>query len=126
MHTAIATSRLSNTASTGANAAASKVLQNGQRDHRAYHHHFAVREVDQAEDAVHHGVAQCHQGIHAALHQAVDDLLKKDFHDYLLGRSIQRKSDTPGVAFHDCKPSHGLAAGAPPMVCTACHLPWRT
>jgi hypothetical protein len=54
-------------------------LQHGERDHRTYHHHFAMREIDQTEDAVHHGVAQCHQGIHAALHQAVDDLLKKDF-----------------------------------------------
>ena len=30
-----------------------------QRKHRAYHHHFAMREVDQTEDTVHHRIAEC-------------------------------------------------------------------
>jgi hypothetical protein len=49
-------------------------------DERADHEHLAVGEVDQADDAVDHGVAQGDQGIHAAQHQAVDDLLEKDVH----------------------------------------------
>ena len=39
-----------------------------------------MREVDEVDDAVDHGVAQSHQRIHAAEHQAVDDLLKQDVH----------------------------------------------
>jgi hypothetical protein len=37
-------------------------------------------EVDQVDDAVHHGVAQRHQRVHAAQHQTVDDLLQQDIH----------------------------------------------
>jgi hypothetical protein len=48
----------------------------------ADHKHLAMGEVDQADDAVDHGVAQRDQGVHAAQHQAVDDLLKKDVHMY--------------------------------------------
>ena len=51
-----------------------------QRDHRADHHHFAVGKVDQADDAVDHGVAQRDQSIDAAQRQAVDDLLQKRVH----------------------------------------------
>jgi len=47
----------------------------------ADHDHFPVGEVDQAHDAVHHGVAQGHQGVDAPQNQAVDDLLQKDVHD---------------------------------------------
>jgi len=54
---------------------ADEQLARRQRHHRAHHHHLAVREIDQAEDAVHHGVAERDQGIHTALHQAVEDLL---------------------------------------------------
>jgi uncharacterized tellurite resistance protein B-like protein len=71
--------------------------QDGQHDHRtgqaalhqpadgparqrAYHDHFAVRKVDQADDAVHHRVAEGDQRIHAAEHQTVDDLLQQYFH----------------------------------------------
>ena len=35
-------------------------------------------KVDQVDDAVNHGVAQCNQGVHAAEHQAVDDLLQQN------------------------------------------------
>ena len=38
------------------------------------------REVDQAQDTVHHGVAQRDQRINAAQYQAVDDLLRKNIH----------------------------------------------
>ena len=37
-------------------------------------------EVDEVDDAVDHGVAQRNEGVHAAQHQTVDDLLKQDFH----------------------------------------------
>src|ERR1700689_3004283 len=39
-----------------------------------------MREVDEADDAVHHGIAQRDQRINAAQRQAVDDLLKEDIH----------------------------------------------
>jgi hypothetical protein len=35
-------------------------------------------EVNQFNDAVHHGVAQGDQCVHAAQNQAIDDLLEKD------------------------------------------------
>ena len=37
----------------------------------------AVRKVDELHDAVHHAVAQGHQGINAAHSQAIDDLYNK-------------------------------------------------
>jgi hypothetical protein len=37
-----------------------------------------VGEVNQVDDAVHHGVAQGNQCVHAAQNQAIDDLLEKD------------------------------------------------
>src|SRR6185437_14402019 len=52
-----------------------------QRDHRSYHHDFAVREIDQADDAVDHRVAERNQRIDAAEREAVDDLLQEGFHD---------------------------------------------
>ena len=39
-----------------------------------------MREVDQVQNAVHHRVAQCDQGIHTTQHQAVDDLLDEGIH----------------------------------------------
>jgi uncharacterized protein (DUF1919 family) len=66
-----------------------------QRNHRAHHHHFAVRKVDQAEYAIDHGVAERDQRVHAALHQAVDYLLQQNIH-----WRLQRKSDTVSVAFN--------------------------
>ncbi|MDT4872391.1 hypothetical protein FQZ97_1075700 [compost metagenome] len=47
----------------------------GPAGERAHHEHVTVREVDQSDDAVHHGVAQGNQRIHAAQNQTVDDLL---------------------------------------------------
>ncbi|MCY1242606.1 hypothetical protein D9M72_555740 [compost metagenome] len=38
-------------------------------------------EVDDPENAVDHGVAQCDQRIDAAEHQTVHDLLDKDIHE---------------------------------------------
>ena len=40
-----------------------------------------MRKVDQVNDAIHHGVAQCDQGIHAAENQTIDDLLQEYFHN---------------------------------------------
>jgi hypothetical protein len=47
---------------------------------RTDHQHFTVRKVDEVDDAVHHGVAQRYQGVHAAENQTVDDLLQQYFH----------------------------------------------
>ena len=44
------------------------------------HQHVAVREIDQVEDAVHHRVAEGDQRIDAAEDEAVEDLLKENFH----------------------------------------------
>jgi hypothetical protein len=60
-----------------------------QRHHGADHGHLAMGEVDQFQDAVHHGVAQGHQGIDAAQHQAVDELLGEDVHIKLAVGSFQ-------------------------------------
>ena len=57
-----------------------KELRYCERYHRPHHHYFAMRKIDQAEDAVHHGVTECDQGVDAALHEAVDDLLEEDVH----------------------------------------------
>jgi hypothetical protein len=56
-----------------------------QGDHRPAgqgpdHQHLTVGEVDQVDDAVDHRVAQCHQRVHAAEHQTVDDLLDEGLH----------------------------------------------
>ncbi|EEQ55385.1 hypothetical protein BLIG_01709 [Bifidobacterium longum subsp. infantis CCUG 52486] len=42
-------------------------------------------KVDQSDDAVDHGVAQCHQRVHAADFQTVEQLA--DEHDDLIGHS---------------------------------------
>ncbi len=52
-----------------------------QRHHRAYHHHFAMREIDQADDAVDHRVAERNQRVDTAERETVDDLLQKGFHE---------------------------------------------
>ena len=41
-------------------------------------------EIDQIDDAIHHGVAQRNQGVHTAQHQSIDDLLYKGVHEKLL------------------------------------------
>jgi hypothetical protein len=43
-----------------------------------------VSEVDDAQDAVNHRIAQCDDGINAAKHQSVQDLLDEDIHLMLL------------------------------------------
>ena len=47
-----------------------------------HHQHLTMGKVDQVDDAVHHGVAQGHQGIHAAQYQPVDDLLDQGIHAF--------------------------------------------
>jgi hypothetical protein len=55
-------------------------VEDGQAGHGADHQHIAVGEVNQVQHAVHHGVAQRDQCIHAAQHQPVNDLLDKSIH----------------------------------------------
>ena len=43
-----------------------------------------MRKIDQVDDAIHHGVAQSDQGIHAAENQTIDDLLQEYFHNLSL------------------------------------------
>ena len=57
-------------------------LDHEQGDHGADHDHLAVREVDQAHDAVNHRVAERDQHVDAAEHQAVDDLLDENIHRF--------------------------------------------
>ena len=55
-------------------------VDHGEGHHGADHHHFAVREVDELDDAVDHGVAERHHGVDASRGKAVDDLLEKRIH----------------------------------------------
>ena len=50
---------------------------------RPEHVDIAVGEVDQAQHAVHHRVAEGDEGVDGAERQAVDELLEKRFHDRL-------------------------------------------
>ena len=59
-------------------------------DHRADHHDFAVREVDELDDAVDHRVAERDDGVDAAERQAVDHLLQED---------VQRLPVEPALRF---------------------------
>ena len=49
-------------------------------DHRADHHHLAVREIDELDDPVDHRVAQRDDRVDAAERRAVDELLDEDVH----------------------------------------------
>jgi hypothetical protein len=51
-----------------------------QAQPRAQHHHVAVREVDELQDAVHHRVAQRHERVQAANGDAGLQGLKENFH----------------------------------------------
>jgi hypothetical protein len=63
-------------------------IQSGARErrnhrecnHRAYHHHLAMGEVDQLDNAVDHGVTQRDHGVDAAQRESVDNLLQEDVH----------------------------------------------
>jgi urease alpha subunit len=59
-----------------------EVFEDGQAGHRADHQHIAVGEVNQVQHAVHHGVAQRDQCVHAAEHQSIDNLLDKSIHAF--------------------------------------------
>ena len=55
------------------------MLQSGQyndTDKGAGREQFTVSKIDQLDDAVHHGIAQCDQGINAAQKDGIDYLLK--------------------------------------------------
>jgi len=43
--------------------------------------YIAMGEVEQFNDAVHHGIAECHQGVEGAQNQPVDELLNGDVKD---------------------------------------------
>ena len=47
------------------------------RDVGRHHQQVAVGKIDEAEDAVHHGVADGDEGIETAQGQAVDELLEE-------------------------------------------------
>ena len=49
-----------------------------ETDESAHHEDITVGEVDQAHDAVDHGISQGDQGIYEAQLQSVDDLLKEE------------------------------------------------
>ncbi len=51
-----------------------------ERHHCAEHHHFAVREVDELDDAVDHRIAERDHGIDRPQRQAVDHLLDENVH----------------------------------------------
>jgi hypothetical protein len=56
--------------------------QHEHGDHRPQHEQVAVREVDQLEDAVHHGVAERDQRVDGSDREAVDQLLRQQLdHD---------------------------------------------
>src|SRR5260370_39926541 len=76
-------------------------LDGRKRNHRAHHQHVAVSEVDDAQDAINHRIAECDDGIDAAKHQSVDDLLDESVHVsfslYLREPSfLQRRSGANG------------------------------
>jgi len=75
--------------------AAVQQAQDGQADHGADHQHVAVGEINQVEHAVHHGVAEGHQRIHAAQHQSIEDLLDESFHSCLF--RIDLTKTAPGL-----------------------------
>ena len=50
------------------------------RPHGADHDHFAMREIDELNDAIDHRVAERDHGIDAAERKAVDELLQEDIH----------------------------------------------
>jgi hypothetical protein len=61
-------------------------VDHAERHHRTDHHHLAVGEVDELDDAVDHRVAERHDGVHRAERKTVDDLLDEDVHQR--GRGI--------------------------------------
>ena len=64
---------------------------------RPDHEHLTVRKIDELDDAVHHGVTQGNQGIHAAKNQTVDDLLQQDVHkNFLRWGQARTAADRPG------------------------------
>jgi hypothetical protein len=71
-------------------------------------------EIDQVDDAVHHGIAQRYQGIHAAEDQTVEDLLQQNFH---------RTSPFPSPAF-DGQRGTGLLTRA--NILCGCMALWAT
>ena len=59
-------------------------LQQCPSDHCSDHQHIAMGKIDQVEHTVHHGVPQRDQRIHAAQHEAIQQLLYQNLHRVLL------------------------------------------
>jgi hypothetical protein len=55
-----------------------KHIDRGERDHGTHHEHVAMREVDDAQNPVHHGVAEGDDGVNATKNKSIDDLLNKN------------------------------------------------
>src|SRR5690606_7135809 len=77
--------------------------------HGADHDDVAVREIDEADDAVHHRVAQRDQRVDAAQRQAIDELLYKDVH----------RGSEPAMCSQREKPRHAGAMAARRRCCGA-------
>ena len=103
--------------------------------HRADHHHLAVREIDELDDAVHHRVAERDHGVHAAEREAVDHLLQENVHPSSAlrarpgARSVtrvvtgeagrRRPFQTPAIV------GGGVDVGNPPLQCRGLTIPLR-
>ncbi len=94
MHTGTAQTTPARTITAGGSAVdPASVAIIGQRDHGTHHHHFAVREVDQLDDAVHHGVAQRHDRVYASQRQSIYHLLQEDIHQSRIACSPKPGTD---------------------------------
>src|SRR5579883_1586080 len=82
-------------------------LEHEHRDERADHEDVEVREVDQLDDAVHHGEPERQQRVHRPEAQAVDDLLEENV------AQVHRRRLSNGGA--------GLVPPAPPPDLTAAY-----
>ncbi len=82
-------------------------------DHGAQHHHFAMGEVDELDDAVHHGVAERDHGVNRAEREAVDQLLDEYVHEQKRHPQVpSSRLPVKGAYFFPASPAAGAAACA--------------
>ena len=89
-----------------------KECDRSESDEGADHQHVAMGEVDQAENAIHHRVAQRDDCVHAADHEAVDDLLKQGLNH---GRNPRGKTFGPareGAAHRSAQAPRSVAGSS--------------
>src|SRR4028118_1366631 len=87
--------------------AAGEVVAAVETDERADHHHVAVREVDQLQDAVHHGVPEGAPGGDRPRGYPVEEVLEKSLHE-------ERKSPAKATRRTSaCKVFLGYGVGLP-------------